>query len=82
MEVLRPGSCLVKAQPQGQTHIQLRMVRKLQKADVRRPPPHLFLRGQQGIGIEIVDLVQNYNVSASELLVEQKAGGLGRRGGS
>jgi hypothetical protein len=45
MEVLRPGSCLVKAQPQRQPYIQLRIVRKLEEAHVRRAAPDLFFRG-------------------------------------
>ena len=73
MKVLRPGRCLVKPQPQRQPHIQLRIMRKLEKANVRRAPPDLLLRGEKSVGIEVVYFVQDDDVSRRELLVEEQA---------
>src|SRR5712672_187602 len=73
MQVLRPGSCLVKAQPQRQPYIQLRIVRKLEEANVRRAAPDLFFRGEKSVVIEVVYFVKDGDVSCRELLVEEQA---------
>ena len=57
MEVLRPGSCLMKAQPEREPYIQLRVMRKLEEANIRRAPPDLFFRGEKSVGIEVVYFV-------------------------
>jgi hypothetical protein len=57
MEVLRPGSCLMKAQAEREPYIQLRVMRKLEEANVRRAAPDLFFRGEKSVGIEVVYFV-------------------------
>jgi hypothetical protein len=57
MEVLRPRSCLMKAQPERQPYIQPRVMRKLEEANVRRAAPYLFFRGEKSVGIEVIYFV-------------------------
>jgi hypothetical protein len=47
---------------------------QLEESNVRRAASNLLLSRQERVGIQVIYLVQNDNVRASELLIEQRPG--------